>query len=137
MKFNLKLMLMELGNHLVQDHGFPPSNPALARRTAECSPGTEMVAAFTIWMNTCPEAIAWLERAGLAWPLVDHPGDPVSVDAAPGYRHSDVLIDMKVDPDHRARVWLECVRRFPNKVTLEGAREVVSDWNAGHFENDV
>lgn len=135
MKFNLKIVLMELGNHLVQDHGFPPSNPAMARRTAEASPGTEMIAAFTTWLNACPEAVAWLERAGLVWPLSDQPGtDPF--EAAPGYHHSGILIGMKVDPVDRVRVWLECVRRFGEKVTHEGAREVVSDWNAGHFGDD-
>lgn len=127
---------MELGNHLVHEHDFPPSNPALARRTAEESPGTEMIAAFATWLNACPEAVAWLERAGLAWPLSDqNPQDPVQ--ASPGFHHADVLIGMKVFPDDRARVWRECVRRFGDKVTHEGAREVVSDWNSGRFENDV
>lgn len=68
----LKLVLMNLGNTLVTEHGFDPANT----RPIELLPiqrTTTLVAAFTEFVNNHPEAQQVLKEMGIAWPVVERP----------------------------------------------------------------
>lgn len=67
-KFNLKLLLMNLGNKLVTERGFDPAvSPAggfsLPRKD------TLAIKDFTDWLNTCTAAQEILAELGVEWPV--------------------------------------------------------------------
>jgi hypothetical protein len=63
---NLKKVLMELGNQLVQDHQFTPAN-IVWDETGE--PTTTPIQKFTDFLNNCPEAQAILKEMDIEWPV--------------------------------------------------------------------
>jgi hypothetical protein len=74
-KPNLKLLLMQLGNKLVTEHGFQPSNHMTAQRVlvGVGENHTTMIHAFTEWLNRVPEGQEVLKEMGIAWPVVERP----------------------------------------------------------------
>lgn len=70
---NLKKTLMELGNHLVLQHGFQPGvihaaeAGAVARQHGN---DTSPIIVFAEWVNRSPEARAFLSQSGIEWPVV-------------------------------------------------------------------
>lgn len=63
---DLKKVLMELGNKLVQEHGYLPGyNPHHL--------STDAIVGFTRWINNHAEAHQVLEELGLRWSTVEEP----------------------------------------------------------------
>ena len=58
---NLKLILMQMGNKLVTEHGFDTVGDCL-----QCS---EHITEFTRWVNSVPEAQQCLRELGVEWPM--------------------------------------------------------------------
>lgn len=63
---NLKLVLMQLGNRLVSEHGY---GPAWSREL----PNTGMISQFTKWLNGTPVAQEILAEMGVEWPTKENP----------------------------------------------------------------
>lgn len=72
---NLKLVLMQLGNRLVTEKGYQPSNQMAAQRifVGAASYSTTMIAAFTEWLNRSDEAQQILKDMGFDWPTAPRP----------------------------------------------------------------
>ena len=68
-RVNLKLILMELGNRLVTEHGFPPTNPGLTEEEGGDPHSTDPIFKFTVWLNNTPEAREELKSMGVDWPV--------------------------------------------------------------------
>ena len=69
---NLKLLLMELGNSLVIEHGWnPPSAAAFlsVHPLARQNDSTELVAALTEQINAKPAMQESLTALGVEWPM--------------------------------------------------------------------
>jgi len=66
---NLKKLLMDLGNELVQNHGFDPATvpPCGERRN------TNPIKEFTDWVNENPKAQQVLAAVGVEWPTAKDP----------------------------------------------------------------
>ena len=67
---NLKMVLMELGNQLVLEHGWEPSGsgPFLSPLAGQCD-STELVAALTEQINAKPAMRESLTDLGVEWPM--------------------------------------------------------------------
>jgi len=67
-KFNLKLLLMNLGNKLVTERGF---DPAVSAASGFSLPRTDTLAikCFTDWLNHCTAAQEVLAELGVEWPV--------------------------------------------------------------------
>ena len=60
---NLKLILMELGNKLVKEHGYYPAGYREI-------PNTTVIKDFTDFLNKSEKARTELKQMGLDWPIV-------------------------------------------------------------------
>jgi hypothetical protein len=67
---DLKLLLMELGNRLVIEHGWEPAagTPALMTAPAE---STGLIRALTIQINSRPDMREALTALGYEWPMME------------------------------------------------------------------
>jgi len=69
--FNLKKILMELGNELVTRHGYAPAEPfsdEFMQKVAD-DDTTNFLKAVTVWLNARPEAQQILKRMNVDWPM--------------------------------------------------------------------
>lgn len=70
---NLKLALMNLGNTLVQSHGFWPATQGIG---APGGKDTNPIDQFMRWLNDQPKAVSVLNEMGIVWPVVPKNHDP-------------------------------------------------------------
>jgi hypothetical protein len=101
---DLKKILMELGNHLVNECGFAsalPSGTWPVRMAKEHLEDTAVLALVSEWLNRVPEAQEYLVRQGLSWPVVVISAPP-KADAKPidsDVQHSKVIDSDEPQPD--------------------------------------
>jgi hypothetical protein len=72
---NLKKLLMDLGNMLVQKHGFDPATvpPPVGFQAEGRKPSTWPIKQFTDWLNECRQAQQVLADVGVEWPTAQNP----------------------------------------------------------------
>ena len=73
-QFNLKNLLMQLGNHLVAK-GFMPAAAGI-----DSDRSTKPIEEFTEWLNNTPEAQDILQAMSVSWPVANSRDNPVAFD---------------------------------------------------------
>lgn len=66
---NLKMILMQLGNKLVMEHGYDPATIPVQAKI----PNTIAIKDFTEFVNNSPESRVVLREMGLEWPIAAVP----------------------------------------------------------------
>ena len=68
---NLKLLLLELGNRLVLDHGWEPVAGAGARTCGQTRDHTGLINGLTKQINDSPAMREVLTALGFEWPVIE------------------------------------------------------------------